>query len=122
MHDTDTDDTGEPGAPLPTITFPRDESADRGDTSTLGADGDELISDVFGEARQQRLRRLDLDRLDTLALALYVERHDDVSAQDAVAIAEDELSRCSRGRGRGTPDTLIEDHSDADGEHTEGAL
>jgi hypothetical protein len=100
MHDTD-NDADDADVPLPTITLPR------GDYRGVGAEGDALISDVFSANEHRRLKALDIDRLDTLALALYVDRRDDTSTHDAVLIAEDALER----RGRESSETT-EEHTD----------
>jgi hypothetical protein len=100
MHDTD-NDADDTDVPLPTITLPR------GGYRGVGAEGDALISDVFSANEHRRLKALNIDRLDTLSLALYVERYDDTSAHDAVTIAEDELSQ----RDGESPGTAGEEHT-----------
>jgi hypothetical protein len=78
---------------LPTVRLPTGESVDLSDGSIIGEPGDDLLDRTFTADDQRRLDRLGLDLLDQLALALYVERYDDVPAADALQIAEQALSQ-----------------------------
>jgi hypothetical protein len=78
---------------LPTVRLPTGESVDLIDGSIIGEPGDDLLDRTFTADDQRRLDRLGLDLLDQLALALYVERYDDITALDALRITEKALGQ-----------------------------